>query len=118
MTVTPTPAEVLRAAAGVLRTRGLAKGANLDPCTGGVDATGALQMACGVRPADLTDDMFTAMVVVPPANLPAFADAWTALDATVDGLEDWQDAPSTSVDDVVALMLRVADTLERRVISP
>lgn len=118
MTAIRTPADVIKAAVGVLRERGLAKGACLDPCTGSVDVTGALQMACGVRRTDVTDDLFAAMTVVPPANLPAFADAWTALDATVDGLEDWQDSPSTQVDEVIALLLRVADAFERRVISP
>jgi hypothetical protein len=118
MTAVRTPAEVLRAAVGVLRQRGLAKGACVDPCTGAVDVTGALQMACGVRRSDLTDDLFEAMAVVPQANLPGFAEAWTALDAIVDGLEDWQDAQSTSVDDAVALMSRVAADMERRVTNP
>lgn len=111
-----TPANVLRGATHILNMFGLAKGAPYDPHTGAVDTIGALQLACGVHRSELTDDLFTAMVVVPQANLPGFADAWTALDATVDGVEEWQDDPATTVDDVIAVMVRVAEQYERRVI--
>lgn len=115
--VTP-PAVVLRRGITVLRERGLAKGAVHDPSSGAVDATGAMLVACGVSAHDLTDDLSEAVVVVPRAHLPGFSEAWTALDAAVDGLEDWQDRPSTGIDDVVALMGRIADELDRRVIRP
>lgn len=107
------PYETLRAAADLLSRRGLAKGAPHDPATGAVDVTVALQLACGTRRSDTTDDMSVAVTVVPRSNLPAFLAAWEAVDATVDGLDEWQDAPSTDVDEVVGVLRRVADLLAR-----
>jgi hypothetical protein len=109
------PHEAVRRAAGTVAERGLAKGVPHDPSTGAVDVTVALQLACGTRRTLTTDDMSVAVTVVPRANLPAFLAAWEAVDATVDGLDEWQDAPSTSVDDVVNVLAAVADTLARRV---
>ena len=117
VTVGHPPARVLHRAAKVLRRRGLAKGACYDPTTGAVDTVGALQMACGVKVTALTDDMFDAVAVVPRAHLHGFTQAWLALDATVDGLEEWQDMPSTKVDDVLRLLESVAELFERRTID-
>lgn len=114
--LTDDAAAVLRRGVAVLEQRGLAKGAVRNPATGQVDINGALQLACGVRFNDLTDDIAETIAMVPPANLPAFLEAWTAVDATVDGVEDWQDHPSTDVDDACSVMLRVAEVLERRVL--
>lgn len=118
MTVPPQvlAGRLLAGAADILSSRGLAKGAVRDPSSGAVDIGGALQLASGVPWGRLSDDMGEAVATVPQARLAAFLDAWEAVDATVDGLEDWQDDPSTLVDDVVALMVRVAEALERRVV--
>lgn len=111
-------ARVLRKAAAEIGERGLAKGTCHDPVTGALDVTGAIQFVCGTPVAELTDDLFAAMAVVPQANLPAFCEAWTAVDSTVDGMEEWEDHPATIAGEVVALLERLADTYDRRVIDP
>lgn len=117
MTVrTPPPAALLRRAATVLTDRGLSKGAVRNPSGGAVDVTGAMMLACGTKFADLTDDLAQAVAVIPQAHLPAFLEAWEAVDATVDGLEEWQDAPGSSAADVIGVLLAVAERLERRAV--
>jgi hypothetical protein len=114
--MTPKPPksyELLVSAADTLSRRGLAKGAPRNRSTGAVDVTAALQLVCGVPFGAVTDDMAECVVLVPRRNLPAFLAAWEAVDATVDGLDEWQDAPSTDVDEVVGVLRRVADLLAR-----
>lgn len=109
---------LLRRAAAILAEFGLAKGGSVDPYTEAVDVCGALQLACGISRHRLKDDFEDILSTLPQAHLPAFLEAWVALEATKENLTEWQDSQSTCVDEVVRLLHTTADHFEKRIIDP
>lgn len=91
----------------IMRKRGLNKGSVYDPGTGSVSVIGGILLACGLGVGVLSDDAF-------PDDIPSMQRVpalmvWEYIDAEVDGLEEWEDCPTTRTCDAVRVLGQAAD---------
>jgi hypothetical protein len=61
--------EVLRRAATEIETRGLHQGSAIHKASGAVDVWGAIALACGAKPGEITDHVKDALDYIPSANV-------------------------------------------------
>lgn len=103
---------VLRNAARIIRTRGLARGVALDKKTGAVDVWGAICLACNVKEADISDHVDQAAEYVPSAFVGVATACYEVLSRAVDDdISHWAD----TLDDesrLIDLLLTMASHVE------
>lgn len=110
-------ADILLNAIIVLRERGHTRGITHNPKTGNIDARGALLLATGAKPANISGFITTPEEAkIPEYWLPKAYAAIELVENMVGDIEEWNDNPNTTQQEIEKTFKKLATMLQIAVI--